>query len=307
LLEATDLAVTYRRSLGRRPLRALDGISLQVERGEVFALLGPNGSGKSTAMRCFLGLRKPDRGRVRLMGQAPEPGAALFARVAYLPEEPHYHGFLTVWEAVHYYAALYQVPEPERRAAEAIARVGLTEFEELRVARCSKGMKQKVGIAACLLSRPEILFLDEPTRGLDPVMVKELRDLLLELNRGGATVVLNSHVLSEVEAVATRFAILQRGRVVAEGDRATLMALDESTYVVELAGQGEPPPPFAVTERTANGFLGQVPAGRIGELFAAAAGSGHAVVRCALRQRTLEEVFLQAVSGHVDESAPRHG
>jgi ABC-type multidrug transport system ATPase subunit len=307
LLEATDLAVTYQRSLGRRPLRALDGVSLRVGRGEVFALLGPNGSGKSTAMRCFLGLRQPDRGRVRLMGQAPEPGAALFARVAYLPEEPHYHGFLTVWEAVHYYAALYRVPEPERRAAEAIARVGLTEFEELRVARCSKGMKQKVGIAACLLSGPEILFLDEPTRGLDPVMVKELRDLLLELNRGGATVVLNSHVLSEVEAVATRFAILQRGRVVAEGDRATLMALDESTYVVELAGQGEPPPPFAVAERTANGFLGQVPAGRIAELFVAAAGSGHAVVRCALRQRTLEEVFLQAVSGHVDESAPRHG
>jgi len=307
LLEAADLTVTFKHSLGRKPLRALDGFSLIAQRGDVVALLGPNGAGKSTAMRCFLGLRKPDRGRVRLLGEEPAPGAAIFARVAYLPEEPHYHGFLTVREAVAYYAALYRLPDRERRAGEVIERVGLTEFASLRVARCSKGMKQKVGIAACLLAAPVILFLDEPTRGLDPVMVKELRDILLELHAGGTTVVLNSHVLSEVEAVATHFVILDRGRVVAAGDRAVMTPLDETTYSVELAGVGEPPPWVVIDQRTASGCLGRVPSGRIGELFAAAADSGLVVVRCALRQRTLEEVFLRAVTGHVDDAAGRHG
>jgi ABC-2 type transport system ATP-binding protein len=298
MLRATDLCVDYRRGWRRRPIRALDHLDVSIAAGDVFALLGQNGAGKSTLMRCFLGLVRPTSGTVRVLDAIPEPGAPVFERIAYLPEEPIYHPYLTVEEAVSYFGALYLEPLAAGKIREAIARVGLDEFRDLRLAKCSKGMKQKTGLAVCLLRRPDILLLDEPTRGLDPLMVKESRDLLLELHAGGTTILLNSHVLSEVEAVATRVGILDRGRMVAIGSRQELMPPDASVYDVEI--RHCPAPPFltvapAAPAATAETVVGRVDADAMGELMAWLAQHDGVLVRAGLRQPTLEEVFLAKV------------
>ena len=188
MIRADDVAVTFRKGRLKGRIEALRGFSLEVGRGDIFALLGPNGAGKSTAMYSFLGLIKPEKGSIEVFGEAPEPGGEIFRRIAYLPEEPHYHLYLTVEEAVSFYASLYGGGITKGRIDEAIERVGLAEHRDLRLSKCSKGMKQKTGIAACLLNDPELVFLDEPTRGLDPIIVKEFRDILLEMNRGGTTI-----------------------------------------------------------------------------------------------------------------------
>jgi len=224
IVETKKLTVTYRRGFRRAPFVALDHLNLEIQEGEFFALLGENGAGKSTLMYCLLGLLRPTSGEVRVMGGTPAPGAAMFADIGYLPEEPHYHAYLTVGEAVSYYAALSGRPIAKSQIDVLLERLGLQEHRKLRISRCSKGMKQKVGIAQCVLHAPRLLFLDEPMRGLDPGAVHLFRDMLVELNRGGSTVIMNSHLLSEVELVATRVGILDKGRMLANDSVASLRA-----------------------------------------------------------------------------------
>ncbi|PYV45723.1 MAG: multidrug ABC transporter ATP-binding protein, partial [Acidobacteria bacterium] len=233
MIEADKLTVIFRRGPFRKPIVALQRFSIQVQQGDIFGLLGPNGAGKSTALYCLLGLIRPNHGSVRVLGESPQPGSALFEGVAYVPEEPHYHLYLTVEEAVSYYGSLYRHEVSKMKVNEAIQRVGLTEFRDLKVSRCSKGMKQKVGIATCLLTTPRLVFLDEPTRGLDPVMTREFREMLLDLNRQGSTIFINSHILSEVESVCNRVAIMQRGRVLAQDEMTRLLRTDSDSYAVE--------------------------------------------------------------------------
>lgn len=301
MIEAEDVTFLYRRALVGRSIRALDGFSIKVEPGDIFGLLGPNGAGKSTAMYCLLGLLKPRSGRVTVNGAAPEPGEAYLEKVAYVPEEPHYHLYLSVEEALRYYAGLYRAPVPRARIDAALERVGLAGFRGLRLAHCSKGMKQKLGIAACLLIEPELVFLDEPTRGLDPVIVKEFRDILLEMSRAGATIFINSHVLSEVEMVCNRVAIMNRGRVVVQDEMKNLLKVDQDRYEVALPPFAPLPAYLQVERSTDEEVSGLVPADRIEEFFAAARAGGVRVARCALKRLTLEEAFMSVVN----EEAPR--
>jgi ABC-type multidrug transport system ATPase subunit len=223
MVEIEELTVEFPRGWRQKPTTAVDHLTLTIGDGEFCALLGPNGSGKSTTIYCTLGLLRPTSGSVRVFGETLTPGCPRLRDVAYLPEEPHYHDYLTVEEAVRYYAGLYGV-RPAASAIDAVLeRLNLGSARSVRIASCSKGMKQKVGIAQCLLHQPRLLLLDEPMRGLDPVAVKEFRDVLLDLNRHGATVVMSSHMLAEVELMATRAAVLANGRLVASGDVATLL------------------------------------------------------------------------------------
>ncbi len=300
MIRAENVSVVFRRLVGR-PIRALDGLDLSIGRGDVYGLLGPNGAGKSTAMYCFLGLIRPDRGRVTVMGEAPEPGAGFFERAAYVPEEPHYHLYLTVRQAVRYYADLYRTPVARARADEAIERVGLAEFADLPLEKCSKGMKQKTGIATCLLKEPEIVFLDEPTRGLDPIIVKEVRDILLAMSARGATIVVNSHVLSEVEMICTRIGIMNRGRVVKEDRIESLLTEDRERYAFSIERGASPLPAFCeVAEGPASPeapLKGFIPADRAEELFAFARSSGVKVLECSFKRLTLEEAFMGVMAG----------
>ena len=297
MIEAADVTVLYRRGIGRPPIRALDGFHVSVERGDVFGLLGPNGAGKSTAMYCFLGLIKPNRGSVHVFGESPQPGARVFERIAYVPEEPHYHLYLTVEEAVTYYAALYRTPVSPQTVEAAIRQVGLHEFRDLRLDKCSKGMKQKVGLATCLLNHPQLIFLDEPTRGLDPIMVKEFRDILLRMNEAGTTIVLNSHVLSEVEMVCNRVAIMDHGKVLVHSALRNLLTVDLENYEVTLAATTDVPPFLTVTGTSKTELRGLVPTGKVDELFRFAAARQLQVYSCALKKLSLEDAFV-SVLGH---------
>lgn len=300
MIVASDVHVHFKRGMRRQVIRALDGFSLAVNQGDVFGLLGPNGAGKSTAMYCFLGLIRPGGGEVRVCGEIPVPGHPLFDRIAYLPEEPHYHLYLTVEEALRYYTRLHGGTVPESRLNEVIGQLGLGEFRDLRLDKCSKGMKQKLGIAACMVTRPELVFLDEPTRGLDPVVVKEFRDIILEMNRQGTTFVINSHVLSEVEMICNRVAIMDHGRVIAQDSMARMLKVDHDTYVVEFtwSGKADGMPGYLVAAPPLDGVVrGTIPSACLQEFMRFADGSGTKVLACSLKRLNLEEAFFRILKG----------
>ncbi len=192
-------------------------VDLEVGRGEIFGLLGPNGAGKSTLVRLLLGLLRPTAGEARLLGRWPGP--PVLRRAGYLPELFRYPEWATAAEVLGFHAALLGIERPAR-AAEAgrvLARVGLAGAGGLRVGAMSKGMQQRLGLAVALLGDPVVIFLDEPTSALDPVGRREVRRLLGELRREGKTIFLNSHLLTEVEMVCDRVAVMRAGRVAAAG------------------------------------------------------------------------------------------
>ena len=197
---------------------ALRDVSLHVGAGEIFGLLGPNGAGKSTLVKVLLTVVKPTLARGEMLGK-PIGDKKTLARVGYLPEQHRLAPYLTARQAVEFVAALSGVDRVTRkkRAAELLDRVGLSKWMDRRVNVFSKGMRQRAGLAAALVNDPQIVFLDEPTDGVDPVGRVEIRDLLLQMRREGRTVFLNSHLLGEAEQVCDRVAILVQGRVVKQG------------------------------------------------------------------------------------------
>jgi ABC-2 type transport system ATP-binding protein len=297
MISAQIISVFFGRGFFKPKIRALDSFSITVEEGDIFALLGPNGAGKSTAMYCFLGLVRPDNGAISVLGKRPEPGSPLFREIAYLPEEPHYHLYLTVEEAVTYYARLHGNGADKREIDKAIERIGMAEFRDLRLSKCSKGMKQKVGIAQCLINKPRLVFLDEPTRGLDPIAVKEFRDILVEMNKAGTTIVLNSHVLSEIEMVCNRAAIMDRGNVVVQDEMNRLRGAGLETYQVEFDLMEPMPECVRVTVKTPTTVKGEVPAERLTEFVQQVDGAGKRLYECSLKRLSLEDSFFKILKG----------
>jgi len=202
---------------------ALREVSLKVGAGEIFGLLGPNGAGKSTLVKVLLTVVKPSVARGEMLGR-PIGDKKTLARVGYLPEQHRLAPYLTARQAVEFVAALSGVDRATRkkRAAELLDRVGLSKWMDRRVNVFSKGMRQRAGLAAALVNDPQIIFLDEPTDGVDPVGRVEIRDLLIQMRREGRTVFLNSHLLGEAEQVCDRVAILVQGRVVKQGSMVDL-------------------------------------------------------------------------------------
>ncbi|WP_320178360.1 ABC transporter ATP-binding protein [Roseovarius pacificus] len=218
--------------------QALRDVSLDVAPGERVALLGHNGAGKSTLMKIVLGLIPYDSGEVRVLGGAPGSGAAR-AGVAYLPENAAFHPALTGLEQIRYYLRLRG--QPARLAGDLLDRVGLGDAAKRRIGTYSKGMRQRVGLAQALIGKPRLLVLDEPTSGLDPVSRRDFYALLDDLAAEGASVLLSSHALTEVEARTDRLVILSRGRLVTQGSLGDLRRqanLPIALHVVPHEGQG---------------------------------------------------------------------
>jgi ABC-2 type transport system ATP-binding protein len=227
------------RHWGRR-LRALNGVNLDVHRGEVFGLLGANGAGKTTLIKVLLGLARPTEGEVTVRGRDPRKAAAR-ARIGYLPEGHRFPGYLTGDATLRLFGRLAGLSEQtlDHRTPELLGLVGLADRAGDRVSRYSKGMTQRLGLACALLDEPDVLFLDEPTDGVDPVGRRQIRDILLATRSTGATIFINSHLLSEVERTCDRVAILHHGRVVREG---TVEGLTRPTQRFRLRlATGEPP------------------------------------------------------------------
>jgi len=224
-IEAEGLGKVYRSRFGRRKVNALNGIALSVQAGEVFGLLGPNGAGKTTAVKILLGLTRPTEGQARLFG-IPVSNPESRRRAGYLPEGHRFPGYLTARQTLSIFGRMSGVPPSalETRIPELLARVGLSDWTDVKVKKFSKGMTQRLGLAAALVHEPEVLLLDEPTDGVDPVGRREIRDLLREEAGKGRAILLNSHLLSEIELTCDRVAVLRRGKVAAQGSIAELTA-----------------------------------------------------------------------------------
>ena len=218
VIELKDVHKTFRDFWLRPTVAAVDGLSLEVRRGEVFGLLGPNGSGKSTTIKMILGLLDSSRGTVRLFGKPPRSVEAR-RRLGYLPELSYLHPFLTAKETLMYYAGLCGLRRKvaAERTKQLLEMVGLSDAAKRPVGGFSKGMARRVALAAALIGKPELLVLDEPTSGLEPVSTKEVKTLVKALAAGGMTVLMTSHLLADAEDVCDRVMILNRGKSVAEG------------------------------------------------------------------------------------------
>lgn len=213
-----NLTKDFRLGLRLVKLRAVENLSFTVDDNEVYGLLGPNGSGKSTTMKVILGLLEPTEGQCEIFG-LPSSSVEARRQVGYLPESPYFYRFLTGRELVAYYAGICQVPGNKRaqRVAEVMELVGLTQAADRRVGTYSKGMLQRVGLAQAIVHDPRLVILDEPTAGVDPIGSEAISKLIIELRRRGKTVLLCSHLLAQVEDVCDHVAILNLGRLVAEG------------------------------------------------------------------------------------------
>jgi ABC-2 type transport system ATP-binding protein len=297
VIVAENIYMHFRRGLFGKQVRALNGLSLQVREGDFFALVGQNGAGKSTAMYCILGLLKPTSGKVEVMGKIPELGSPLYKNIAYLPEEPHYHLYLTVEEATRYYASLYGKRVRSKTINDILERLGLVQFKTLPLAKCSKGMKQKVGIAQCLIHETRLLFLDEPTRGLDPLAVREFREALREIHQRGATIVMNSHVLSEIEMLANRVAIIEGGKVMVQDELRNLLTLNQELYTVAFEANGATPDYLISAERLGNIVKGSIPKERLYDFMDYTKNSSLHVHECSLKKSSLEDSFFKIVKG----------
>jgi ABC-2 type transport system ATP-binding protein len=215
----TEKLVKVFRDFWRRPkVRAVDGLDLEIQSGEVFGLLGPNGSGKSTTMKILLGLLHPTSGDVRVLDRAPRDVEAK-RRIGYLPEESYLYKYLTPRETLTFYGRLFGLDARTRRerSEQLLEMVGLPHAGSRRVGEFSKGMARRVGLAQALINDPHLVILDEPTSGLDPIGCRQMKDLIRALAARGKTVLLSSHLLADVEDVCDRVAVLYNGRIRAQG------------------------------------------------------------------------------------------
>jgi ABC-2 type transport system ATP-binding protein len=229
-----DYAVGFWR---KRPYRALDRLSLQVEPGEVFGFLGPNGAGKTTTLKLLMQLIFPTAGRAEILGR-PVGDVAARQRIGYLPENPSFYDYLTAEELLTYFAQLFGFGASERKArvVNLLDRVGIGSERRLQLRKFSKGMVQRVGIAQALINDPEVIFLDEPMSGLDPLGRRDIRGLILELRDQGRTIFFSSHILSDAEALCSRVAIVAGGRLAASGRLSDILAFEVRGWEIVIDG-----------------------------------------------------------------------
>ena len=241
VIEIENLTHDYQTGFwSKRSLRALDGLSLRVEAGEVFGFLGPNGAGKTTTFKILMRMLRPTAGEARILGR-PLDDLRVRARIGYLPERPYFYQHLTARELLLYCGALCDLPRDRaaRRATELLDQVGLSDSADRRLRKFSKGMLQRVGLAQALINDPEVLFLDEPMSDLDPLGRREARELIAGLRARGKTIFFSSHILTDVEAMCDRVAILNRGRLVESGRLSEILKTRSNEIEVVVSGVNE--------------------------------------------------------------------
>ena len=225
----------------KRAVRALDGVSLHVARGEVFGFLGPNGAGKTTAFKVLLRLLYPTAGTARILGCALDD-LSMRARIGYLPEQPYFYDYLTAREFLGYCGQLFDLPasEASARSTRLLQQVGLAQDADKHLRKFSKGMLQRLGLAQALLNDPEVLFLDEPMSGLDPLGRRDVRALIEAARAQGKTVFFSTHILSDVETLCDRVAILKQGRLLETGKLSDILKSRSRAFELLAAQVNEP-------------------------------------------------------------------
>lgn len=232
-VKTEGLTKVYRNFWRRKRTSALTELDLYIERGEIFGLLGPNGSGKTTTVKLLLGLLCPTRGKSWLLGY-PSGDLRIKSKIGFLPEESYLYKFLTAEEILDFYGKLFNISGKERkeRVDRLIQHVGLSPYRKRPLSQYSKGMLRRIGLAQALINNPELVILDEPTSGLDPIGSREMKDLILEFKRQGKTVVLCSHLLSDVQNICDRIAILNKGVLQIMGNVRDLLSKKDVTELL---------------------------------------------------------------------------
>jgi len=301
-IKTVNLTKRYSGLWSKQAVDAVKNLNLEVYRGEIFGFLGPNGAGKTTTIKVLLGIIYPTEGEAYVLGQ-PAGDPKNHYRISYLPENPYFYDYMTGREILTFYARLFGIAEPERskRVNELLDRVGLSRAADQTLRTYSKGMLQRIGLAQCLINDPELLILDEPTAGLDPIAHIDIRDMILDLRNQGKTLFISSHQLSDVERVCDRVAILNKGVMVQLGRIEELLAGGHVEVIADKVPDGAVEPirqlggkvslhdGRLIVEQPDNGSVDRV-------IDIVRAAGGH-IVSVKPYRRTLEDLFVETIQG----------
>ena len=303
VLEIEGLRKTYKGHLSLTSREVIRGLDLKLEAGEVFGLLGQNGAGKTTTIKMILALIFPDAGKIRIFGH-DHLGVKLRSKVGFLPENPWFYEYLTGREFLKFYGQLfgYSREERNRRAGETLEKVGMSTRADMPLRKYSKGMLQRIGMAQALLNDPELVILDEPMSGLDPIGRREFRDIILDLKARGRTVFFSSHILSDAEAICDRVGILKEGRIGLSGRLSDLLSPAVGSWELTYAGP-------AFDKLAPAGFQGGLISVRgpeslvrvdteadLARLLDAVRAHGGSLISVAARRETLEDLYVREVA-----------
>ncbi|HKQ68907.1 MAG TPA: ABC transporter ATP-binding protein [Polyangiaceae bacterium] len=303
-IEVDKLEKTFRQGFFMRRVPAVKGISFRVERGEIFGFLGPNGAGKTTTIKMLTGLIRPTGGNAKVFGE-PVPSPSAMRSVGFLPENPYVYPYLTPREFVVLCARLHGLSGADlmRKVDGSLERTGIAYAADRQVRRLSKGMLQRTGLAAALVSDPEMLVLDEPMSGLDPVGRKEVRDLIVEEKKRGKTVFFSTHILTDVETLCDRVVILRLGEVVVSGKVSELLRSDVRRVEVTLAGASDELVAGYIalglgTQQVGDHVVVDIEGDAVvPKVLALALEAGARIVEVIPRRETLENLFMRRAIG----------
>lgn len=287
----------------KKKVRALDGLDLRVKRGGIFGFLGGNGAGKTTTMKILMSLMTPTAGSAKILG-FDISDAAMHGRIGYCPENPYFYDYLTANELMDYFGAIFGMDANTRRTKsdELLTAVGLLEKDRgKQLRKFSKGMLQRVGLAQALINNPEIVFLDEPMSGLDPMGRREIRDLIAGLREKGTTVFMSTHILSDVEALCDEVAILRQGKLAATGNLGDLLANESGTASFEIMAADIDAEKLATAGISGkeNGSVVRIEAAdenEVEKVLSAIRSAGGRLISVNAVKRSLEELFVTKTS-----------
>lgn len=301
VIDIRGLDKTYQSALRRRPIHALKGVDLTIEPGEIVGVLGPNGAGKTTLLKILLGIVKPTAGSARLFDtEVGNPEAR--RRLGYLPENHRFPPYLTARQTLDIYGRMADLDEEARleRIPRLLEDVGLASWEDTRVGKFSKGMMQRLGLAQALLNQPDLVVLDEPTDGVDPVGRRDIRDRLRALKKAGTTVLINSHLLSEIELVCDRVIVLHKGRIIRSGS-VDDVARQNTGWRIQLqqVAEGFAPQSFGATVDESGHalILESGDPTTLNALIDALRSSGHLILGVERHRSSLEAGFIDLITG----------
>jgi len=300
VVETHELRKTYRTGFWlNQKIVSLKGCTLNVLQGETFGLLGPNGAGKTTLLKTLLGIVRPSGGRGRLLG-APLGDRAIKQRIGYLPENPYFYDYLTGWETLQFTAGLFQIPRSvqKQRIPQLLDLVGLSlsAARKKQLRQYSKGMLQRIGMAQALINDPELVFFDEPMSGLDPMGRYQIREIILSLKDQGKTIFFNSHVLSDVELICDRIAILANGELICSGSLQELLGVTETYTIKGRGGSLDVIKKRMLNLDFRNGYWQGQLNGDPYDFLASLSLMGAQIVSVDLARPSLEEFFMQQLN-----------
>jgi ABC-2 type transport system ATP-binding protein len=307
IVETEELTKVYKPPFmgGSKAHLAVNKLNINVRRGEVFGLVGPNGSGKTTTLKLLLGLLTPTAGRITVFGEPPR-SITVKHRIGFLPDGPYFYDHLNADELLDFYAKLFGMSKEtrQRRANELLGFVGLTEARHRRIREYSKGMVQRIGLAQALINDPDLLFLDEPTTGLDPIGARQMKEAIIQLRKQGKTVFLCSHLLADVQAICDRVAILNEGHLVRFGSVEELLG-NTRRYVItagELTGDAlvkakEGQLAFNTPEQNGVHMFSASDADGVTRVVDFVRGANGKILSIEEKMDTLEDVFVRAIKG----------